>query len=218
MKKLLSALLLSIALMLAFTCATAAKDETQSAEFNKETSQQHILLPYEIKKPTEESFPVSKASLPATLQTIEDEAFEGTGLITLELPDTLITIGEKAFANILSLRSVRIPDSTKQIANSAFTGSNFVTITAAPNSFARTWARANGIPFAPIAVMHAGTGNIQISANAAHGKESYDTEPSGSACRMENHQQWRPFSDFKTEQYDSCIAFSISGRGPPTCG
>ena len=217
MKKLLSALLFSVALMLAFTCATAAKDETQSAEY-KENSQQHVLLPYEIKKPNREEFSASKAVLPATLQTIEEEAFEGTGLMILDLPDTLISIGEKAFANILTLRSVRIPDSTKQIANSAFIGSNFVTINAAPNSYARTWARANGIPFAPIAVMHAGTGNIQISANASHGKESYETEPTGSACRMENHQQWRPFSDFKTEQYDSCIAFSISGRGPPTRG
>ena len=48
-------------------------------------------------------------NLPASLQIIEAEAFEGTAIVTVDLPETVETIGERAFANIPTLRQITIP-------------------------------------------------------------------------------------------------------------
>ena len=58
--------------------------------------------------------------LPVSLRVIEDEAFEGTAIVSAALPDSVESIGERAFANISALRSVKIPNATKEIAKSAF--------------------------------------------------------------------------------------------------
>ena len=153
--------------------------------------------------------------LPASLQTIEDEAFEGTALVRVELPDTLVSIGDKAFANIPTLRSIRIPENTKWIARSAFAGSDCVTITGAPNSYARAWARENGIPFAPVAVMYAGTGSVQLTISQDERKEQADAAVLASDDRALRHPQYKPFSEIQSERYDACVAHHISGRAPP---
>ena len=155
--------------------------------------------------------------LPASLQVIEDEAFEGTAIVSIDLPETVESIGERAFADIPTLLSVKIPEKTKEIARTAFSGSNNVTITAAPNSYARTWAKDNGIPFSPIVVMHAGTGNPQVSTGLAAGQTRIDIEISGAAVDREKMPHWRPIDEIKAEQYDQYIANCILGRAPPAC-
>ena len=152
--------------------------------------------------------------LPALLQIIEEEAFEGTAFVTVELPETVETIGEKAFANIPTLRSVKIPEKTREIAVTAFAGSNHVTIIAAPGSYAKTWARENGVPFTPITVMFAGAGSSPISASAAGFETDFSLNFDSADDKTEN-RQWRPAGEIKADQYEQFIANHILGRAPP---
>ena len=85
--------------------------------------------------------------LPASLQAIDDEAFAGTAVQTVFLPDGLIRLGDRSFADIRTLRSVFIPASTKVIGRDAFRGSEEMTICAAEGSYARAYAAANGFRF-----------------------------------------------------------------------
>ena len=71
--------------------------------------------------------------LPASLKAIQDEAFEGTALVTVDLSGTSVEkIGERAFANIPTLIGIRVPEKTRFIAKTAFAGSDHVTLTGAP--------------------------------------------------------------------------------------
>ncbi len=56
------------------------------------------------------------------VQTISKEAFVGTAITSLELPDSVITIGEKAFYNCKNLTSVVLSDSVVTIGAYAFRG------------------------------------------------------------------------------------------------
>jgi len=155
--------------------------------------------------------------LPASLQVIEDEAFEGTSLFSVELPDSVVTIGERAFSNITTLRDVSIPDSVTYIARSAFTGSDKVTITASPGSYARTWAKENGVPFNSITVLYAGSGHLlQISSTLAESDpieiiSNTDNVKTGSGMR------WRAAGEIAASKYEECIANHVQGRSPPAC-
>lgn len=154
------------------------------------------------------------SNLPASLQEIGDEAFEGTAIVKIEVPETVAIIGDKAFANISTLSTIRIPATTKSIALTAFDGSNNVTINAAPNSYARKFAKAAGIPFAPIATFCAlNTGTISISNTDNHPHEAIETD---SILVQKPEQRWRKREDIKTAGTLELILNDIQSRGPPT--
>ena len=108
------AILLFLFLVLAFTVSYA------SMELNASGS----TAPFDLSDPN--AIPIF--NLPESLEIIEDEAFEGTAIVRIELPEMVSIIGERAFANISTLRSIRIPLATQSIAASAFAGSSQITI------------------------------------------------------------------------------------------
>ena len=63
---------------------------------------------------------LSMPAFPASLTAIEDEAFEGTPFQAIIIPDTVTTIGSRAFANCRNLVYVYIPASVTSIAADAF--------------------------------------------------------------------------------------------------
>ena len=65
---------------------------------------------------------LSAPIFPAQLTTIEDEAFEDTFFQAIIIPDTVTTIGNRAFANCRNLIYVRIPASITNIPADAFSG------------------------------------------------------------------------------------------------
>ena len=212
MKKCLIAVLLTIVLSAMLTCAFAATDDFASWEGQ-------LFLFSHIRNETEETeIQIAAAAfrLPSSLRIIEDEAFEGTAIVSAELPETLESIGEHAFAGIPTLRSIRIPENTKEIAKTAFAGSNGVTITGAPGSYARTWAKENGIPFAPVTVMTADSGPVQISADNSYRQDFIHTDEEASSEKTQN-DSWRPFTEIQSERYDEWFTNQISGRAPPAC-
>ena len=60
--------------------------------------------------------------LPAGLNVIEEEAFEGLACEAVIIPDGCTAIGSRAFANCTGLVYVRIPANVTSLAADAFTG------------------------------------------------------------------------------------------------
>lgn len=158
---------------------------------------------------------LSAFQLPASLQYIDDEAFAGTALVSVEIPENVEYIGERAFSDIPTLRNVNIPEKTTYIAGSAFAGSNRVTITGAPGSYARKYARENGIPFAPLTAMYAnaGAGGGIILNQARTSDEVTDTEENDGS--NDNEPAGRIAGEIKANITENGAAYHITGRAPP---
>ncbi len=152
--------------------------------------------------------------LPAGLKIIEDEAFEGTAIVFIDLPETVESIGEQAFANITTLRKVNIPERTKQISRIAFAGSNNVIINCFPGSYGRTWAQDNGIPFVSIMVIYAGTSALQIS-DKINSQSTVNYLSNADASITERKHQWRPVRDIYEDHNKEFETNRVLGRAPP---
>ena len=85
--------------------------------------------------------------LPASLVRIENEAFMNTPFSYVELPETVTTIGSKAFANCSILSYIFIPESTRSIASDAFLNDANLVILGKAGSYAETFANNNGFVF-----------------------------------------------------------------------
>lgn len=66
-------------------------------------------------------------TIPASVTTIGDGAFEQAGLTSVTLPGNLLSIGTRAFKNCTMLTSLTIPESVKAIGESAFSGCSGIT-------------------------------------------------------------------------------------------
>lgn len=151
--------------------------------------------------------------LPASLITIEDEAFEGTAITTIVLPKSVKKIGDYAFANIQSLRKIEIPNTTMHIGENAFKGSNDVIVSGAPKSYARTWAYANGVPFHPITSFYAYEKTFHISGVLHEKRLSLDNKTED---KPELHKG-RITRELVVDKCNSIFAFHVQGRAPPIC-
>ena len=156
---------------------------------------------------------IKEAKLPASVVTIEDDAFEGTALVKVELPETVEEIGERAFANISTLRNVRIPITTTYIASSAFEGSYRTTITAPGNSYARTWAKNHGLPFSPIVMFCASVHGPSIQVIASN-RSAKDIEGQAESD-INSETQWRRIAEINVTRTEEIIANHVQGRSPP---
>jgi hypothetical protein len=85
--------------------------------------------------------------LPASLKTIEDEAFSGGAFTYVVLPDGAEVIGWRAFADCPKLAYIYIPSSVKSIDENAFDGVEDLTIFGAPDSDASEYASLHGFAF-----------------------------------------------------------------------
>lgn len=88
------------------------------------------------------------AVLPASLITIENEAFEGTAVKVVALSGRLVNIGDRAFADNPSLIKISIPQSVESIADNAFDGSVNLIIHGVADSYVASWADEHNITFA----------------------------------------------------------------------
>ena len=86
---------------------------------------------------------------PEDLTIIDSESFSGTNAMVIDIPDNIVAIGNKAFANCTALMQIRIPASVTIIPEDIFDGIPFsqITIFGAANSAAETFANAKGILF-----------------------------------------------------------------------
>ena len=86
-------------------------------------------------------------AIPSGVTTIGG-AFSGcSSLESIDLPDSVTTIGIAAFRGCSSLESIVIPDSVTTIGNEAFDGCPSLTIRAPKGSFAEEYAKEKKIKF-----------------------------------------------------------------------
>ena len=85
--------------------------------------------------------------LPKSLKIIEDEAFERIAAESISFSNSLLSIGERAFANNRYLKIVSIPESVKYIGDHAFDESKDLVIYGLANSYVAEWANEHDISF-----------------------------------------------------------------------
>ena len=85
--------------------------------------------------------------LPASLTTIEDEAFIGGAFAYVKLPEGTKSIGCRAFADCPNLVCIYIPASARTIDPDAFDGADRLTIIGIPGSEAENFAHLHGFAF-----------------------------------------------------------------------
>lgn len=83
--------------------------------------------------------------LPDDLQRIEAQAFRGTSVAYVVVPEGCRSIGENAFADCEALRVIELPDSVTDIAPNAFSGCRNFVIRASMGSEAAKWAEKNDV-------------------------------------------------------------------------
>lgn len=84
--------------------------------------------------------------MPAKLKNIEEEAFTGLWQAKqVNIPDGVVTIGKRAFADSHLLRLVIIPNSVQTLADDAFSGCHPVILCDAENQQVIDWANAQGL-------------------------------------------------------------------------
>ena len=82
-----------------------------------------------------------------SINSVPAYCFAESGVTGIKLPETCESIGNYAFYNCSSLTEIFIPKSVTEINPNAFTGINGLTIKGNRNSYAQTFANANGINF-----------------------------------------------------------------------
>jgi len=85
--------------------------------------------------------------IPAKATSIQAEAFMKAGMTVVVCPNTLKTIGARAFANCTALKQIYIPATTTAIADDAFSGCTGLTIYAPAGSAAAAFASDHDIKF-----------------------------------------------------------------------
>ena len=85
--------------------------------------------------------------LPENLTEIEDEAFIGTAISYVRLPEGITRIGSRAFADCPNLHRIYIPESCTSIAADVFTPGIDLTIYGQDGSYAEFYAGRHGFDF-----------------------------------------------------------------------
>lgn len=212
-------------MLIVFTCAQAAVNPEEELQQNVSNELAFLFEklacskygnPEVFKTNTAVENTTPSFTLPASLQIIDDSAFEGTALVSVDIPETVTYIGDNAFANIPSLLAVYIPDATEFIGKDAFANSNQVTITASSNSYARTWAKDNGFRFQLLATFSASNGGVSYSFQSDPGFRSSQKERMESSdtanTNIRERRTGRTVGELKASQYKGVAALYIQSR------
>lgn len=87
---------------------------------------------------------VQTALLPYNLSVVEEEAFAGTALRSVVLPESTTEIGENAFSDNWHILYLYIPANVEYLPENVLENNSNTSIVANAGSYAEQWARANG--------------------------------------------------------------------------
>ncbi len=218
-------LIILLLVIIAFTCAEAAINTNEEQQQTIPTgsaffSEKLINLLYGNLEISEDNFTADNSApsfnLPSSLRIIDDSAFEGTALVSVDIPESVTYIGDNAFANIPTLLAVHIPDATQFIGKNAFANSKNVTITASSNSYARSWAKDNGLRFQLLVTFSASNGGVSYSFQSDPGfrssqKERAETTDT-SNTNIRERRTGRTVGELKASRYKGVAALHIQSR------
>ena len=89
--------------------------------------------------------------------TLQNEAFKGKNeVVSVTLPNTLISIGGNCFSGCGSLEKITIPSSVEEISETAFAECENLTIYCYKDSYAESYAVAKGIPYVILDIVPVG--------------------------------------------------------------
>ena len=91
-----------------------------------------------------ESSGLSSISIPANVTSIGEGAFGGSGLTSIIIPDNVESIGDNTFSGCYQLTSVTLSDNITSIGNFMFAGCELLTSITIPNSVTNIGERAFG--------------------------------------------------------------------------
>lgn len=77
---------------------------------------------------------LTSLTIPANVTTIDDEAFSGSGLISMTIPGTITSYGDSMFENCLALKTVVYEDGCTRIESSTFVGCTALTSVTLPDT------------------------------------------------------------------------------------
>lgn len=156
----------------------------------------------------------SDSSLPASLVSIEDGAFEGTSLSSVTLPENVEEIGDSAFANNNSLLMVTIPGTVERIHDKAFAGSTDVTIRTASGTYAKYWVQRHGLPYVlvPFFVNSADRGPIAAVLSALRTGRERVQRTGVCAAEKKANRTGRPAEEIKLPRYTGNASELVQSR------
>lgn len=86
-------------------------------------------------------------SLPASLTHIDDDAFMGTGVKHIVLPESIESIGNKAFSECVYLQTIEFPGNVTEIGENILDGSEQTVILCSSNSTVHEYAKEHRLQF-----------------------------------------------------------------------
>ena len=86
-------------------------------------------------------------SLPASLTHIDDDAFMGTGVKHIVLPESIESIGNKAFSECIQLQTIELPGGITEIGENILDGSEQTVILCSSNSTVHEYAKEHRLQF-----------------------------------------------------------------------
>lgn len=199
-----------ILLCLSFICGFACA-ENKSLNCNDYISRLPISNSYN------KILPAKEFILPSALTSIGDEAFEGTSISFVTIPEGTVSIGDYSFANIDNLKSVKLPEGIVHIGQGAFFGSDQVTISSQPAGYAMKLANNNQIPFIPIEPDSIFNKRETKKADLLRPRTTKDSQLADYYTNnIENAiPKGRLNGELQASRYDACSPFYIQSHSPP---
>lgn len=172
--------------------------------------------PEERPEPGMQPEPETVSTLPSSLLVIDDEAFEGTALQNIRLPDSVKEIGGRAFAGNTGLSVVRLPENPGYIGEDVFAGSGNVSVAAYAGSKSMDWALESGYPVRVMTVFEVKRAGRETAAAAFSplSISSGRSERNNESCHAENKEKrtGRITAELKGDLYRGTASLYVQSR------
>ena len=153
-------------------------------------------------------------TLPSSLQFIDDEAFEGTALQRLVLPDSVTEVGDRAFANNKDLMMIRFPDEIEQIGEEILVGSDKAVMEVYAGSDALSHAKGKGYRYHVMTAFGVEKTARASAWIAGSSSVTHEYEQQRSVCPAETRSRrtGRTAAELKGEMYRGIASLYIQSR------
>lgn len=155
--------------------------------------------------------------LPASLVSIEEDAFSGTAAVYVKMSDEVTSIGDQAFAHMPSLLLLRMSGTVQNLGEHLFEKDSKITVTGAINQKGALWAKEHNIPFIPEAGMSNTESNNEyciVCYSDKYVADQYRINRAKGTVKSEQemHRPGRTTGELKASHYKGKAAQHIQSR------